>query len=409
MTKDFPDIYYFNPTCEYAVANGNKSWQPNRLLQKMEEDLCILPMYLAQPEDTVLVKKLPDDSFINTLQLAGISIPEFRLVKDALTNKNFLDQPRNRLLPWGWSPAVHHLLQPLELSCSDDFKNSPVAHWKKEHRELYSKKNALNILNKMLAEMDSEDLLPGHLLTEICKTKNDFERLLSRWEKIMVKAPWSSSGRGLQPVTKTPVHPKVWEKLMGIVNEQGYSVVEPFLNKKLDMAYQFEIRQKKVDYLGTSFFQTDSKGRYQKNFLNGAPTFLEKEMGEFVKEVSEIIVPELIKTIETSDMANLYEGHFGVDTLVFSDDKKRLRINPCLEINVRQNMGLLSLQLNKLLSPGKKGFFSTFYQPGQSFHSFIKEMKKFYPLRFNDKKIESGFLALTPATEDALFGAYLLI
>ncbi|MFW6309677.1 MAG: hypothetical protein ACOC1D_01130 [Prolixibacteraceae bacterium] len=406
--KKLPDVYYFNPTCEYAVANGNKSWQPNRLLQKMEEDLCLLPQYLAQPEDVILVKKMPDEKFLNSLRSVGIQVPELVLLPDVLTDKNFLNRPKNKLLPWGWSPAVHHLLDPLKNSCSADFKHSPVASWKNQQRELYSKKFALKILKQVLRELNSEVLLPQHLIAGVCKSRSDFERLLSRWGKIMVKAPWSSSGRGLQPVTKTPVHPKVWEKLMGIVNEQGYAVTEPLLNKKLDMAFQFEMLKGKVTFKGTSYFQTDSKGQYQKNFLNGLPKFLAEETGTFARKANELIIPSLINNIEKSELAKNYEGYFGVDTLIFSDEKNRLRINPCLEINVRQNMGLLSLNLASLSDSTKKGYFSIRYQPGQSFQTFAEEMQKVYPLRLNRNKIESGFLALTPATENALFGAYLL-
>ena len=54
MTENLPDIYLFNPTCEYAVANGHTSWQPNRLLQKMEEDLGTLPLFFARPQDVIL-------------------------------------------------------------------------------------------------------------------------------------------------------------------------------------------------------------------------------------------------------------------------------------------------------------------------------------------------------------------
>jgi hypothetical protein len=46
MSDKLPDIYLFNPTCEMAVANSHTSWQPNLLLQKMEEDLVHCPSFL---------------------------------------------------------------------------------------------------------------------------------------------------------------------------------------------------------------------------------------------------------------------------------------------------------------------------------------------------------------------------
>ncbi len=50
MTEIFPDIFYFNPTCEFAVANGSPNWQPNKLLKKMEDDLSVLPLFFGKKE-----------------------------------------------------------------------------------------------------------------------------------------------------------------------------------------------------------------------------------------------------------------------------------------------------------------------------------------------------------------------
>ena len=137
----------------------------------------------------------------------------------------------------------------------------------------------------------------------------------------MVKAPWSSSGRGLQPVTKLPVHPKVWEKIMGIVKEQGYAIAEPFLNKQFDLSFQFEIVEGKVHFLGFSHFQTDKKGRYLGSFLNGIPNGTSQELALFVQQSSDFLVKPLAKIIEQSELPKNYEGHFGVDTLIYRNDR----------------------------------------------------------------------------------------
>ncbi len=403
------NVYLFNPTCEYAVANGNDSWQPNRILQKMESDLGTLPMFFAQQEDLILVDQLPSENFVEQFKKIGFKPPQFVLKKE-IQNKEFVkSQTFNKLLPWGWSPAAHKLLTLIKPNCSSEFKNSPVASWTHQHREIYSKAFASNILRNLLDDVESECFISKSLLPEICTTKKHFEKLISRWEKIMVKAPWSSSGRGLQPITKTPVHEKVWEKLLGIVNEQGYAVVEPYLNKVEDMAFQFKINNGKVSFLGVSNFSTDKKGQYIGNFLNGEPETYSMEIKEFIRKSQKIIIPSLIKILEQSDLVKLYEGNFGVDTLIFLDENKRLKINPCMEINVRQNMGLLSLQLEKLIYQNKKGIFKIYYNPDKTFFSFKKEMEKKYTLKIVQNKIDSGFLALTDATSETQFGAYILV
>ncbi len=408
MSATLPDIYLFNPTCEYAVANGHASWQPNLLLQKMEEDLATLPLFFARPNDVVLVKKLPPDEYLAWLKQLGIDAPRFFRIKDIPTDKTFLNTKKNRLLPWGWSPAAHRLLDPLKASCSPQFKSSPVSEWKPEYREFYSKKFAIGILKSVINQLPQEKVIPSLLMTEICTTKEELEELIMRWGKLMVKAPWSSSGRGLQPITKTPVVPKVWEKLLGIINEQGYAIAEPYLDKVLDMALQFSLSGGNVQYEGISRFLTDSKGQYMGNFLNGWPGNVEPRAAEFAETISGILVPALNDAFEKSILPECYEGNFGTDTLIFRNGQGNLRINPCLEINVRQNMGLLSLHLEKLLIPGVKGIFKIFFQKGKSFLSFHNEMTAKYPPQFRGNSIESGFFPLTPVDGNTFFGAYIL-
>jgi hypothetical protein len=404
-----PDLYHFNPTCEYAVANGNPSWQPNQLLQKMEDDLETLPLFFAKVEDYLLLKNNPSDEYLHSLRKLGITVPNFITQKNAFVDNKFLSLPLNKLIPWGWSPVVHKLFSPLKSNCSRNFLDSPVSNWKPEHKNLFSKGFARSIQKIITSEYPTERFLSDKLLTQICTSREEIEILLNRWGKLMVKAPWSSSGRGLQAITKSPIHQKVWEKLLGFVNEQGYVIVEPFLNKVLDLGFLFELKNGKISYLGTSNFSTNKKGQYQGNYLNGLPDNLNKEIISFAKFIPGKIIQPLIKTIEASDLAKYYEGNFGIDTLIFLDENSELKINPCLEINVRQSMGLLSLNLEKLILPREKGMFKIFYQPGLSFFQFKSEMEKKYPLLISGNQIKSGFFALSESTKNTSFGAYLLV
>ncbi len=414
MSKRLPDIFLFNPTCEFAVANGRPSWQPNKLLRQMEKDLELLLIFLAQPEDVLLVRELPPENYLQKLRIIGKTQPQFFPIQSVRDDVSFQNLPKNRLRPWGWSPASHRLLEPLKESCSPDFQNSPVFRWKPEHKEICSRKFALEILKSIPSEIS----LSPAFFPKICKTREDIEDCIARCGKIMVKAPWSSSGRGLQRVTKFPVIEKVWEKLLGIINEQGYAVVEPLLDKVLDMAFQFKITRGKIEYIGISRFFSDKKGQYQGNFLNGwnvsasSGLFfpeIEPETVQYAETLPEIFTPHLIKALESSEFAQLYDGNFGVDILIFRDENGELKVNPCLEINVRQNMGLLSLQFEKFVTPEKTAVFRTFYQPGKFFSEFVQEMKREFPLQVKDFRIDSGFFSLTPIREETLFGAYLLV
>lgn len=403
------NTFLFNPTCDFAVGNGHPAWQANRILQKMEQDLATLPMFLGSEADCVLVDKLPSSEFLDTVVKVFPGLPSFHLKKGALTSEKFINTPKLRLMPWGWSPAAHQLLSPLKASCSDSFKRSPVFNWKPQHRDLYSKEFASKILRTILSAGNHHIFLPSEMSPQVCRSQTEFEMLIEKWGKIMVKAPWSSSGRGLQAITKTPVHPKVWEKVIGMVKEQGYAICEPYLNKALDLAFQFELQSGKVSFLGTSNFTTDAKGQYQGNYLNGFPSGFDKKLIDFALAMKHKIVPLLIWAIENSDLALHYEGYFGVDTLIYYDATGQLKINPCLETNVRQNMGLLSLHLEKLLAPGAKGVYRTWFKPGADFKTFKGKMEHDFPLISDGGRIVSGFLPLVDAHEGTQFGAYILV
>lgn len=408
MSKNPSDIYLFNPTCEYAVANGNTSWQPNRLLQKMESDLCCLPLYFATNNDYILVDRLPNDDYLEHVKIIKPYLPGF-LLKNELKKSTFPNFNINRLMPWGWSPAAHKLLQPLKSRCSNDFKASPVFSWKENHKEIYSKRYALKILEQLTNALKLDYIIPDNQLPQLCNTKEEVEKLIQKWGKIMVKAPWSSSGRGLQPVTKIPVHEKVWEKITGIIQDQGFVIVEPLLDKVLDFSFQFELKNAKPKFLGISNYFTDRKGQYQGNNLNGLPDNTDKRIQKFQQKAITYILPVLSQILEKSELAKLYEGNFGVDTLVYANHNNELKINPCLEINVRQNMGLLSLKLEKLIVKDKKAVFRTYYEPGKNFKAFADDMEGRHPLIISNHKIESGFFGLTEVCEQTHFGAYIMV
>lgn len=408
MNSNLSDIYFFNPTCEYAIANGHPSWQPNKYLTYMEGNMAVLPLFFAKPEDIVLVKEAPPEKFIQSLKAIGITPPRFSLLSRLTGITKDLTNPVGQLLPWGWSPSAHRVLSPLKQYCSKEFLNSPVSSWKPESRELYSKKFALMVQKAVIPKLPEEIIPSKYLEPVICSSEYEIKALIRKWGKLIIKAPWSSSGRGLQQITKLPVVRQVREKIKGIIKQQGYVIVEPLHNKQLDMALQFKIKKGKITYLGISRFFTDKKGQYKGNYLNGWPEEINRQAADFADSLPSVLVNPIIETLENSGMSKLYEGYFGVDLLIFKNDNNELKVNPCLEINFRYNMGLLSLNLEKLITSNKHATFRIFNDRFNSLYGFTKEIEKNNPLHIRNYKIESGFFPLTPILEKSKFGAYIL-
>ena len=72
-------------------------------------------------------------------------------------------------------------------------------------------------------------------------------------------------------------------------------------------------------------------------------------------------------------------------------------------------MGLLSLQIEKLISPEKKGIFQMYYNPKKSFTEFVREMESKFPLATLNQKIKKGFFPLTDFSPNKMFGAYIFV
>jgi len=402
------DIYIFNPTCDFAVANNTTSWQPNRTLQQMERDLSNLPQFMCKKSDVVLVHDLPSEDLLNNLKEAGFDIPRFIKTAEAFKDDAFIAEPKGMLKPWGWSPAVHHLLQPLKRSCSKVFSESPVNFWKEEHRELFSRKTALEALKKLLEKYPDSSFMEKSLIPQICQSPHEVNVLHQKWGNLMVKLPWGSSGRGLQPITRFPLHKSIEQRLTGMLRNQKALMVEPLLHKQYDLGFLYEILPDRIVCNGLSRFFTDKKGQYQGNFLNGYHHFITEADNQFITEMEGLLPVMHTNVLSGMNIGSVYQGPLGIDTLIYREANGDLKINPVLEINWRFTMGHLSLKLEKRLSPQSKGIFSIWHNDGENFSDFVHHNMKSQPLRLNrDGLIVSGFLALTDYARENKFGAFI--
>lgn len=408
MSRD-SNVYFFNPTCDFAIANSSPFWSPNKLLVKMENDLSTLPVVFASKNDIIISANHPSKEYIDDLKQAGFKLPNFILKRKQFQPSDFSEYKLNQILPWGWSPAAHHFFEPIKNTCSELFKNSPVYNWNPKFKEFASRRFSQQILKNFINHSSAGFLLPEKFLPEICYSKPEVEKQIIKWGKIMIKAPWSSSGRGLQPITKTPVHEKVWERISGIMSEQGFVMAEPFLNKVADFALLFEIKNKSIERLGSSYFFTDKKGQYQGNIINPAKLTENYEVNNFLSRNKSEISEMLALILSGSGIINYYEGVFGVDILVYRDENGELKINPCLEINFRHTMGHVALALKGRISENKTGRFQIFFNPRKTYFEYANDLKLKHPLKMKNNKIEAGFLSLTDISETTRFGAFLLV
>ena len=403
-----PDIYFFNPTCELAVANGSVNYMAPAQLCKFENELSTLPWILASSQDIILADKVPANQFTDQLETAGFCLPNFLPAESALSDTTFISTKKGFLFPWGWSPVAHKLLSPLKPGCCHEFLNSPVAEWCDVHRELYSRKTALTILQRITNDNHSENILSSNDLPEICTSHEQIIALQQKWGKVVVKAPWSSSGRGLQILRPNEYNQTNRQVITGYLKQQGFVIVEPWHNKVLDLSFQFfSFGNGKIEYRGLTTFSTDHSGRYIGNYLQLQPPDLTPELKEFLSENLEKVKTVIHQALASSNYSTDYYGWFGVDAIIFRTTDGKLKFHPCLEINCRYTMGAIALSLRSHLAEQSVGEFRITHGKEGHFAQLCEEMTRKEPLITDNGKIVSGFLCLTPTSPKNSFGAYM--
>ena len=398
-------VFYFNPTCELAVANGEFSYMPPKLLREFEEDCSILPFVFATPDDVVLTDKKPSAAFTKKLTEAGFELPDFFSLEELVSKESVAI---NNILPWGWSPAAHFLLKDLKEKCDPEFRKSPVYRWLDEHKKLVERETSLHFLTKTLIENPRDFFIEPEMTGIKVTCMEEIEFQLKKWGAIVLKAPLSSAGRGIQIIRKQILNNSNKQWITGILKQQKYLIAEPFLDKLADLSFQFEVKENgDVSYLGRTFFETNTNGQYKGTRLNPDlnelfPDVNALELGKIVDDTAQI----LRTVLNESDYPVFYRGYLGVDALIFRHNAGTL-IQPCIEINCRMNMGGIALMLEKKISRESTGRFELFYGSPGEHQAFCLKQTAISPPKLRDGKLCSGFLALVEPGPEKKFGAYI--
>lgn len=394
-------LYYFNPGHEGALLNASPYYTYPSNVIKMQQDLAYLPAWYANNKDYILINKpLPSD-FLSTIN-------ELNPLAKGITCHDLasINPPISKIHLWGISPQAIHQFQKLNKTQNIELQ---LPLWNNNLIKLSSRETArdcLNYLQQNILSIDN-DLAPLFL--------KDLESLenyvLSSPNKLLVKAPYSSSGRGLVWLPIGQLNRSEKQIIHGMLKNQGTVSIEKVLDKIIDFAMEFDLNENgKCKFIGYSYFVTNSKGNYSHNFICSQDKII-KDLNEFVSnEELEKTKYFLIKYIEEK-FNNVYSGCIGIDMMLYKN-KNTFKLHPCLEINVRDNMGIIAYNIFKNhIQPQSHGYFYIDYKKNKN--NLIDEedsmMKKKYPLIIHDNKIYSGYLSLCPIDRDTQYRAYIII
>lgn len=370
-----------------ALASGSPYYMSPASAKKMATDLACLPGWYAQPGSDVLIAENYQAEWMQKecrfpLSMGWVSgpLPDYEAV-----------------LAWGWSPALLHTLAEKGVVSGIPYTKEQVAFV----RELSGRITAVEVLPELRVE---GTLGESFWLTSL----DEVVAFSSRFDKVLLKAPWSGSGKGIQPLSGKPD-----ENMCGwirrIIASQGGVVGEPFYEKVIDFAMEFQVEAGRVSFVGYSLFEADKRGIYKENWL-ASDEDIERRLTKYVPntilaEVRCRLMQELaLKAGEG------YQGYLGVDMMICRTEGG-YALHPCVEINWRMNMGVVSrLFYGRYVSPRSEGrYVIDYYARPQEAESFHERMKREHPLKIEGGRIVEGYLSLTPVFEDTSYQIYVII
>jgi len=164
-------------------------------------------------------------------------------------------------------------------------------------------------------------------------------------------------------------------------------------------------------FAGYSQFRTGGSGAYEGNLLI-SDAAIERNLLEYIPVEEIYKLRDRLEQELSLRFGTIYNGYLGVDMMICRFPESPVyRIHPCVEINLRMNMGVVARHIyDHYIYPTSTGAFQISYYPteGTAWRAH-KEMEEAYPLEIEQGRIKSGYLSLVPAHKKSSYRAWVFI
>ncbi len=383
-------LHFFNPENDLALADGSFNYCPPPAAMAIAAELATLPLWYAAEDDAVFltggIQKEFHAAMARNFSLPAIYSPA---LKGEITS----------LSPWGWSAQMRHRFRAMGfdktlLPCDDEVLRM---------RNLSSRVLTIEVLTALRGAGIDTPPLPCYI-----DNLDDAVAFVNSHSRSVVKAPWSGSGKGIMWGIGRAEEPMV-HFCRGVIRRQGGVVCEHFLYAKQEFAMEFHAVDDKVEFVGYSLF-TAENGAYSGNLL-ATDEEIEHILSAYIPKERLAAVKECLCDIMQKQLAGSgYCGYFGIDMMVY-DNGDGYRLNPCMEINLRMNMGVVArLFHSRFVCNGGKGVYRVrfFKQAGEVLRAH-HELQAAHPLVVENGSISKGYMSLVPVTPGNRYIAYVII
>lgn len=385
-------MHLFNPEHDLALANFSPNYTPPASASLMAAELALLPAWYSVGDSVVA------EGEQNRLHLEAVRqwLP---VTSSLLSSTEISKYPNQPILPWGWNPALRKRL----ISWGVQEERLPTTDELLRLRDYSDRRHAVRML-RGLQEAEPAFCGESHHFTSL----EELLRYLSSFpgDKLL-KMPLSGSGKGLIRVLGR-ITDKQTDWCRRVIREQGGVVAEPVLNRVKDFAMEFYLEEGKARFAGFSLFRAAVSGAYLGNELLSDSCIKERLSAYIPGALLEQLRESL--TVRLAARFPHYTGYAGVDMMI-CDTIDGYRLQPCVEINMRMNMGMVArIFHNQFMEEGGEGTFTVGYfkMPGNAF-SFHQKMQQESPLRVVHGKIVSGYLSLTPVVANTRYVGYISV
>lgn len=316
-----PRLWWFNPENDIALGRDIDNFTPPAAAQILSRAGALLPLWLGNDGDSVDCGGVNAAWYGRLVDLYDIGVRPWDHNPAGM-------QPH----PWGWSRACrrHFFNEGFSTDCL------PNDETLRRYRALSHRRTAAAV-HTILAEQLPFDIWPHAVEVSDAIA---LEATVGKGRAV-IKAPWSSSGRGILFYDHAG-RDSIMHQAAGIIKNQGSVMVELAARRVADFAMLFDYADGKARYRGLSLFETSSGGRYSGNRVDSQAN-LERLISlncdyDYLNALRAAL-PAALSSVIGHD----YTGPLGIDMLI---DESGM-IHPVVEINFRYTMGFVALALSR--------------------------------------------------------------
>ena len=314
-------IYLFNPEHDLALAHGAHNYTAPPFARQLRHDLRLLPAWVAPAGSYIAI---PDDCSVDEdrrwLQNHHLDITPVPISQIA-------DLGDCRIHPWGWDATLRHQLQQAGVS-PDYLPSDEQLDW---IRRLSHRRTSIAV-HQALGNAFSP--CPVEL-----STVNEVNAFMRQHPGCYLKMPWSGSGKGIYRVIDPTGDNHVPRWIAGALHRQGSLLCEVGLDKVQDFAIECNCRDGHTMLIGYSLFDSD----FHSQFGSGRVAPMD-ELHVMLLRLYPGLDPVIAQVLMTIDdlIAPHYNGYLGVDMMLYRDSDGNMALNPCVEVNLRMTMGMVT-------------------------------------------------------------------